>query len=242
MLMPSNPAKADRIATRLDNAESIGRYREFVTWTGTYQTTPVSVISTGVGCPSTAIAAEEVLQAGAKILIRIGTCGGSWRQDIPCGSLAAPTACIREEGTSLEYMPASFPSVADLDVIQTFKSTAADLSYPLYTGLNRTHDAYYGSSQKRDAWAAAFQGSRVPLASQPILSSEMECSILYLLCMLRGARAGCILAVNADPEPLSLLSADYTPTMKSANENAEIAEERSIDLILRSLPKLRSLL
>ena len=35
----------------------------------------VSVISTGIGCPSTAIAVEEAIEAGADTMIRVGTSG-----------------------------------------------------------------------------------------------------------------------------------------------------------------------
>jgi uridine phosphorylase len=35
----------------------------------------VSVVSTGIGCPSTAIAMEELAAIGADTFIRVGTCG-----------------------------------------------------------------------------------------------------------------------------------------------------------------------
>lgn len=243
ILMPSNPAKANRIASMLDGASNVGRYREFVSWTGSWNRLPVSTVSTGIGCLSTAIAVEEAIRGGGKVLIRVGTCGGAWRADIPCGSLVIPTACIREEGTTTEYLPPSFPAVADVDVITILRTVSNELAYPNIVGINRTHDAYYGSSKGRERWAQVLESVRVDMARQPIVSSEMECAALFLIASLRGVRAGAVLAVNAPPEPLQTTeNPDYTPAMKSEEAAAENAETRSIELILNALPRLTSLI
>ena len=241
VLMPSNPAKADRIAERFSDARNIGRYREFVSWTGTYNGLPISTISTGIGCPSTAIAVEEAIGAGAKIVIRVGTCGGAWRGDIACGSVILPTACIREEGTTQEYMPVSFPAVADIDVISCLRDSARALHFPAFCGINRCHDSYYGSSMVKERWESWMRGARVTDAHQPILSSEMECSAFYIIASLRGAKAGAVLAVNADPE---LLFGDdqSVPTMIADKPEAAASEERSIELVLNALPMLHQLI
>lgn len=242
VLMPSNPAKADAIATQLDDAKNLGRYREFVSWTGTYKGTPVSVISTGIGCPSVAIAVEEAVGAGARVLVRVGTCGGAWRADIPCGSLVVPTACTREEGTTVEYVPRTFPAVADFDAVQCIKQQAEALSLSVYYGINRTHDAYYGSSNNQQAWTDTFTSCRTDISKQPILSSEMECAAFYVLASLRGVRAVGVLAVNAHPEPLGELSSrTYVPDMKNGTKASDQSETDSIQLVLAALPALSAL-
>lgn len=243
ILMPSNPAKADRIAAMLDGATNVGRYREFVSWTGSWNGQRVSTVSTGVGCPSTAIAVEEAIRAGGKVLIRVGTCGGAWRADVPCGSLVIPIACVREDGTTAEYLPPSFPAIADVDVVTILRAVSGELAYPSMVGINRTHDAYYGSSKGRERWAQAFESVRVDMARQPIMSSEMECAALFLIASLRGVRAGAVLAVNAPPEPLQTTEIiNYTPAMKSDDATAEDAETRSIELVLNALPRLTALI
>ncbi|PIR49258.1 uridine phosphorylase [Candidatus Peregrinibacteria bacterium CG10_big_fil_rev_8_21_14_0_10_55_24] len=243
VLMPSNPAKADWIASTLDDARKISQYREFTTWTGLYKTVPISVISTGIGCPSTAIAVEEAIAAGARILIRVGTCGGAWRAGIPCGSIIVPTACVREEGTTQEYLPLSYPAVADYGVVRCIEQAAAKENTRVFSGINRTHDAFYGSKQRRQAWAGAFDAAQVPLDEQPILSSEMECSVLFVLASMRNVRAGAVLAVNADPEPLTLRSWEsYSPIMRSNSPSAPFSEQVSINLTLEAVPGLQKLL
>ena len=45
-------------------------------FTGTFEGRPISVQSSGMGCPSAAIVFEELIQLGAKRIVRMGTCGG----------------------------------------------------------------------------------------------------------------------------------------------------------------------
>ncbi|NMA08473.1 MAG: nucleoside phosphorylase, partial [Clostridiales bacterium] len=74
-ILPGDPGRAEKIAAYLDGAREIARNREFVTFTGTLDGTPVSVTSTGIGGPSAAIALEELTACGAETFIRVGTCG-----------------------------------------------------------------------------------------------------------------------------------------------------------------------
>ena len=87
VLLPGDPKRAERIAQFLDDARHIATNREYATYTGVYKGMPVSVTSTGIGCPSLAIAVEELTSVGAKTLIRTGTSGSmtpdvrAWRGD-----------------------------------------------------------------------------------------------------------------------------------------------------------------
>src|SRR3989338_540927 len=152
VLMPGDPGRVDIIGKNLKNFKIVGSNREFKTGIGTYKGVPITVCSTGIGCPSTAIATEELIDAGAKYLIRIGTCGGSWRKDIKLGSVVIPTASIRDEGATLEYIPQGFPAVADIEITTALRQAAKKQSIPTFVGINRTHDAFYGSQQAITRW------------------------------------------------------------------------------------------
>ena len=121
VLLPGDPKRVDIIGKQLSGFRIIDQNREFRTGIGSYKGTRILVCSTGIGSPSTAIAVEELTDAGAKVLIRIGTCGGSWRKDIPAGSFIIPTACVRDEGTTLEYIPQGFPAVANLALVNALE-------------------------------------------------------------------------------------------------------------------------
>src|SRR5687767_7647869 len=77
VLLPGDPLRAQHIAERfLDGAVCHNRVRNALGFTGTYRGVRVSVQSTGMGMPSCAIYVHELLaQYGARVLVRIGTCG-----------------------------------------------------------------------------------------------------------------------------------------------------------------------
>ena len=60
VILPGDPGRVDFIAKHFDDAKEIAFNREYKTVTGTYKGRPVSVTSTGIGCPSAAIAIEEL--------------------------------------------------------------------------------------------------------------------------------------------------------------------------------------
>ena len=83
VLLPGDPARAKMIGKQyLEKGKLVASYREFVTYTGYYKGIKITTTSTGIGSPSTAIAVEELINMGAKVLIRVGTCGGALKKEI----------------------------------------------------------------------------------------------------------------------------------------------------------------
>ncbi len=76
VLLPGDPGRCEKIARYFDEPRLVAENREFRTYTGTLLGEKVSVTSTGIGCPSTAIAVEELAALGADTFIRVGTAGG----------------------------------------------------------------------------------------------------------------------------------------------------------------------
>ena len=109
---PGDPRRVRQIAKLWDEAKEVMFNREFLTYTGKYHDIPVSATSTGIGCPSAAIAIEELANIGAEVFIRVGTCGGTHKK-VKRGDLIVPLAAMRCEGTSREYLPPEFPAVSD---------------------------------------------------------------------------------------------------------------------------------
>lgn len=75
VILPGDPGRVPLIASFFDDAKEVAFNREYRTFTGTVDGIKVSCTSTGIGCPSTAIAVEELIKCGADTFIRIGTCG-----------------------------------------------------------------------------------------------------------------------------------------------------------------------
>ena len=186
----------------MDDFRILATNREYRCGIGSYKGKKITVCSTGIGCPSTAIATEELINIGAKYLIRVGTCGGAWRSDISAGSLIIPTASVRDEGTTVEYIPQGFPAVADREIVNALVQSSEEQNMQYFVGINRTHDAFYGAQSAITKWGMYLKEDRFKNEETPILSSEMESAALFVIASLRGVMAGAIFAVNAKPESL----------------------------------------
>lgn len=78
VLVPGDPRRARFIAeTFFDpGARCVNEERGMLGFTGTFNGRPISVQSVGMGCASAAIYYSELIQLGAKRIIRVGTAGG----------------------------------------------------------------------------------------------------------------------------------------------------------------------
>jgi uridine phosphorylase len=247
VLLPGDPARAKYIGEYyLEKGKLVASYREFVTYTGFYKGVKISTTSTGIGSPSTAIAVEELIDMGARLLIRVGTCGGALKKEITPGSVIIPTAAIREEGTTKEYLPSEFPAVADFRAVQALVNSAEQQGFRYFTGINRTHDAYYGQSSNIKKWGSIYLNQRMKDWKYPLLSSEMECAPLFLIGALRGVMIGAVLAVNANPEPLKEImegKVDFdVPVSKIQTIEAKASTDRAIRTALEASLKLNNMI
>src|ERR687884_1079217 len=113
VLLPGDPLRARYIAENFfDDAKLVTEERGMLGYTGTYKGEPVSVQATGMGCPSASIVAEELIQLGAKNLLRVGTCG-AYNRELRLGDLVVATSATPSDGTvasitrGLPYAPAA---------------------------------------------------------------------------------------------------------------------------------------
>jgi uridine phosphorylase len=110
---------------------------------------------------------------------------------------------VRDEGTTIEYIPQGFPAVADFDIVNKLILSVEKENVKYFVGINRTHDAFYGGQKSIAKWGEYLLSERWRNSDTPILSSEMESSALFIVASMRNVKAGAIFAVNASPEPLN---------------------------------------
>ena len=200
VLMPGDPGRVPIIASRLDNAVHIATNREYVTYTGSLSGVAVSVTSTGIGCPSSAIAIEELFKSGADTFIRVGT-SGSFQPGTRSNDIAIATGSIRHEGTSSHYMPIEFPAVCDVSIVKAMRTAVSRLGLRHQVGISHSKDSYYGEvepersalpDELNDLWKAWRIGGAI--------CSEMELSTICVVSSILGARAGGIMAMHGEGE------------------------------------------
>jgi uridine phosphorylase len=202
VLLPGDPGRCEQIAAYFDEATLVATNREYVTYTGTLDGVKVSVTSTGIGCPSAAIAVEELVRCGADTFIRVGT-SGHIQKDFVSGELAIISAAIRDEGTTKQYLPIEFPAVADLEITRALQIAAKKVGAKFRTGISQSKDSFYGQHEPErmgvandllDRWRAWELGGA--------LCSEMEAAGIYIVASMLKVRAGGVAMVHAkEPMP-----------------------------------------
>jgi uridine phosphorylase len=196
VLLPGDPGRCQLIAEHFDAPRLVASNREYTTYSGTLLGEQVSVTSTGIGSPSTAIAVEELAAIGADTLIRVGTAGAT-QNYLRNGTLVVAQAAVRDEGTTAHYLPLSFPAVADVAVVDALARAAERLGYGTHTGIVRSTDALFADlSPQSMPVQALWQGTPDNVwAGGNVLCAEMEAAALFVVSSVRGLHAGCLLAV-----------------------------------------------
>ena len=187
VLLPGDPRRAKYIAeTFFDEAKLVSEERGMLGYTGTYKGKAVSVQATGMGCPSAAIVTEELIELGARNLVRVGTCGG-YHRDLRLGDLIIATAATAQDGTvssitrGIPYAPA-----AHFDVVHAAHHAAESAGRRTFVGPIVSSDLFY-DPQEDPATLWSKLG---------VLAVEMEAAAIFTLSAMRGVRAGCLLTVS----------------------------------------------
>jgi uridine phosphorylase len=202
VLLPGDPGRVALIASFLDDAREVAHNREHRTFTGALDGVPVSVTSTGIGGPSTAIAVEELARIGADTFIRVGTSGLMQPSSMRSGDLVVVTGAVRDEGTASHYMPMAFPAVADIDVSDCLRQACIERGVRYHVGLSHSKDSFYGETEPdRMPMAAALQARWEAWVKGGVLCSEMEAAALFVLCSVLEKRAGGIMLAISEDHP-----------------------------------------
>ena len=194
-ILPGAPERVEQIAAMLEDPVFIGRNREFTVWNGALNGETVTVCSTGIGGPSAAIAAEELADCGAEVLIRVGTCGGI-ALDVAGNDLVVATGAVRQDGTSHEYAPPEYPAVPDFGVTVALIAGAGATGRRVHAGVVQSKDSFYGQhSPARMPTAAALAEKWEAWRRLGVLASEMEAAALFTVGAARGLRTGAVFHV-----------------------------------------------
>lgn len=191
VLLPGDPLRAQYVAERfLDGAVCHNRVRNALGFTGTYQGVRVSVQSTGMGMPSAAIYIRELLaDYGARVLVRIGTCGAI-RPDLRTRDVVLAQAASTDSAMfRATFGNATYAAAASFDLLHRAHALALARGQRVHVGTVLTSDTFYFDETSAARWWK-------PWADHGVLVAEMETAALYTLAARRDARALSILTVS----------------------------------------------
>ncbi len=203
VLLPGDPDRSKKIADQFfDNPEEIAKKREYWSFKGTWNDVPVAVCSTGIGCPSAAIALEELVKVGCKTFIRVGT-SGAISHKVVSGNIVIFSGSVRDEGTSRQYVPIEFPAVAHPDTVIALTKAAEKRGAPYHVGIGHSKDAFYSEHPDYVADPDSMRKKWAAMKDANVLATEMEAAALFVIGHLRGVKVGAacvVIGENVDQE------------------------------------------
>jgi DeoD family purine-nucleoside phosphorylase len=187
VLCPGDPRRASYIAENFfDGATLVNEERGLLGYTGTFEGSPISVQSSGMGCPSAGIVYEELIQLGATRLLRVGTCGaigaGMAMADVVIGVSASAV-----DTTALQYAAMDgYAPAATFALAETAARLAREGGARVHTGPIVSSALFYDPDQENiTRWKRTGH-----------LAIEMEAAMLYTVAAVQGAEALAMMTVS----------------------------------------------
>jgi uridine phosphorylase len=154
-----------------------------------------------MGAPSASIVVNELVQAGIRTIIRIGT-SGSIQDEVRTGSVVIGSAALTNQGAALDIAPAEFPAAADPYLTVTLADAAADLGIEHHVGVMASADTFFEGQERSSSSAnphllRRLRGMIDEYAELGILNFEMEAGTLFKMGLVYGFAAGCVVGIIA---------------------------------------------
>ncbi|RLE60311.1 MAG: nucleoside phosphorylase [Thermoprotei archaeon] len=212
VITAGDPSRVRQLAQYLEDAKLVNENRDFLVYTGKYKGVPVSVAVHGIGAPSATIVFEELIMLGAKLIVRLGSCGGMV-EGMSVGDVVIPTgASYGIGGTIWSYAPFDCTvAVPDFDVLKTLIEEAQRAGLNYYVGPIISSDSFYGEGEDfTKKWI-----------ERGMIAVEMEAASLFVVGRLRRIKTGALLLVSDTiKEPGKMATAEE---LKEAVERASRA-------------------
>ena len=175
VLLPGDPGRALRLAQQVvDAPKMLNHHRGLWGYTGIASDgAPLTIQSTGLGGPSTAIVVEELIGLGARRLVRLGTCRAI--ADLPLGSLVVAERVRCEDGVTRALGAGA--------VLEPDPELLAGLMGGVGGEVVST-DLYYDPRPER--WEGA-------------VAVDLATAALFAVAARHGVRAACVLVVSESP-------------------------------------------
>ena len=188
VLLPGDPLRAKFIAENfLTDVEQFNTVRNMFGYTGTYNGKKVSVMGTGMGCPSIGIYSYELIHMyGVKNLIRVGSCG-AFDPKLNLYDIVLAIGASTDSNYGAQYkLPGIYSATASWELLSKAKKVADENNITTTVGNVLTSDVFYGDDM--DSWKS--------WAKMGLLAAEMESYALYCNANRAGVNALTILTVS----------------------------------------------
>jgi uridine phosphorylase len=217
ILLPGDPDRTARIATRFDSVELERQHREFASVTGQFRGQRMSVVSTGIGTDNVEIVVAEILAITERpTFIRVGSCG-ALQPEMSLGDLVITTGAVRLESTTSFFVHDGFPAVADYEAVVALIEAAERLGHRYHVGVTATAPGFFGAQGRPiPQLPIRYPDLAEEMARQRVMNFEMEASALLVLASLARCRAGVVCAVYANRTTGDFVSGELKDAAEAA--------------------------
>lgn len=152
------------------------------------------IVARTIGGPYTVLIAEQMAVCGMKAVVGLASAGRIGRA-LPLPGIVVADEAVRDEGTSLHYLPPAETIKADHALAERLAEAMGTVGLPVRQGLVWTTDAPYRETRSQiDHWAA-----------RGVLAVEMQAASLFAFGQSRGLPTGLVAhvtnAIDHDGEP-----------------------------------------
>lgn len=190
ILLPGDPLRAQFIAENfLKDVKQFNATRNMLGFTGTYHGKPVSVMGTGMGCPSIGIYSYELIHAyGCKNLIRVGT-AGSLQSSVNIREMVfGMGACTTSNYVRLFGLPGDYSCICSFELLSKAVKSAKEKGITYHVGNVLSSDMFYNPEQCIN--------TGMSWTDMGVLAVEMEAAALYSNAAAAGVNALCIVTIS----------------------------------------------
>ena len=188
VLMCGDPLRAKYIAENyLSDVKLVNDVRNMYCFTGTYKGKALSVMGSGMGCPSIGIYSYELYHDyDVDTIIRVGTCG-AYKEEVKVRDIVVGVgACTNSNYASQFNINGTFSAIADFALLNSCHKVCESKKVNAHFGNILTSDIFYNDN--KEAWKK--------WASLGVLAVEMESYALYINAAMLNKKALTIMSVS----------------------------------------------
>jgi AMP nucleosidase len=183
----------------------------------------LSIINFGIGSPNGATIMDILVARAPEGVLFLGKCGGL-KQSTEIGHFILPTAAIRGEGTSNDYMPPEVPALPSFKLHKFVSDIIIDRKLEYRTGV------VYTTNRRLWEWDNNFKEYLKKLGT---IGIDMETATLFIVGYANQIARGALLLVSdlpMIPEGVKTEESDKMVTQKYVDMHLEIGIEAMTEI------------
>jgi len=183
----------------------------------------LSIINFGIGSANAATIMDLLIARQPKGVLFLGKCGGL-KESSELGHFILPTAAIRGEGTSKDYMPFEVPALPSFKLNKFVSSKIIEHGFEYRTGV------IYTTNRRLWEWDTEFKNYLKKLGA---IGIDMETATIFIVGYANQIARGALLLVSdlpMVPEGVKTEESDKMVTNKFVDVHLEIGIEAMTDI------------